>query len=151
MTEIVHPRAQEIEAIIEAIKELKVRYWYCVDNKLWQELADCFAEDAVADYPNGKRQGRGAVAEFLQRTLGRGPVIHKGQNPEIVVTGDTLARGTWEAIVSMTDARTGSEVEIQTFYEDEYCKEQGKWKIRSTSMRVVPAEGSKQDGQTRTP
>ena len=29
----------------EAIKELKARYWYCIERKLWNELPDLFTED----------------------------------------------------------------------------------------------------------
>ena len=35
---------------IEAIKKLKARYLRCVDNRLWDEMNECFAEDVVADY-----------------------------------------------------------------------------------------------------
>ena len=44
---------------IEAIKKLKAKYWRCIDKKLWDELEDCFVEDAVADYrKNLNFQGR---------------------------------------------------------------------------------------------
>ena len=38
-------RIQALEDV-EAIKRLKHRYWRCLDLKLWDELAGCFAPDA---------------------------------------------------------------------------------------------------------
>ncbi len=35
---------------IEAIKQLKARCLHSVDNRLWDEMNECFTEDAVADY-----------------------------------------------------------------------------------------------------
>ena len=35
---------------IEAIKNLKARSLRSVDNRLWDEMNECFAEDVVADY-----------------------------------------------------------------------------------------------------
>jgi hypothetical protein len=33
---------------IEAIKQLKYRYFRCLDSKRWAELAECFAPDATS-------------------------------------------------------------------------------------------------------
>ena len=49
---------------IEAIKNAMARYWRCLDDKLWDELPDCFTEDVIADYgqPGWRQEGRGAVS-----------------------------------------------------------------------------------------
>ena len=76
---------------IEAIKKLKAKYWRCIDKKLWDELEDCFVEDAVADYgKNLNFQGRKAIIQFLKDNLGSDSVItvHQGHNPEIEITSD---------------------------------------------------------------
>src|SRR5262249_22591183 len=39
---------------IEAIKQLKYRYLRCLDQKLWDEMADVFTADCVAAYSGGK-------------------------------------------------------------------------------------------------
>ncbi|MBW1687665.1 MAG: nuclear transport factor 2 family protein, partial [Deltaproteobacteria bacterium] len=41
-------RIQRLEDI-EAIRKLKINYWNSVDNKLWDELASCFAEESVLE------------------------------------------------------------------------------------------------------
>ena len=48
---------------IEAIKNAMARYWRCLDDKLWDELPDCFTEDVIADYgqPGWRQEGRGAL------------------------------------------------------------------------------------------
>jgi ketosteroid isomerase-like protein len=47
----------------EEIKKLKARYWYYVDNKQWDNLADCYVEDVVFESPQlGKMEGRDFIA-----------------------------------------------------------------------------------------
>ncbi len=52
---------------IEAIKRVKYRYIRCLDQKLWDEMATCFTDDAIAAYSGGKYryEGRDAILEFL--------------------------------------------------------------------------------------
>ena len=47
---------------IEAIKRLKYKYMRCLDNKLWDEMAECFAEDATCSYSGGKYEFSGREA-----------------------------------------------------------------------------------------
>ena len=37
-------------ATLEEIRQVKYRYLRCVDQKLWDEIADVFTPDATADY-----------------------------------------------------------------------------------------------------
>src|SRR6266478_2905562 len=90
-------RIQALEDI-EAIKRLKHRYWRCLDLKLWDELAGCFAPDASVDYGEGRYrfQGVEAIMRFLTQSLGResGALgVHHGGHPEIELTGATTAHG----------------------------------------------------------
>ena len=39
---------------IEAIKRVKYKYLRCLDQKLWEEMAEVFTDDAVAAYSGGK-------------------------------------------------------------------------------------------------
>jgi len=135
-------RVYVIRKTLEGIN-VKTKYWHCIDNKLWDEVAGCFAEDSVADYPDKKSQGKEAIADYLKNTLGRGPVAHEGYKPSIEISSDTKAKGTWEANVSMTDVTTDTEIRLHVFYEDEYAKEKGEWKIGSTKMRIVSMERPK--------
>lgn len=125
---------------IEAIKKLKAKYWRCIDKKLWDELEDCFVEDAVADY--GKKlnfQGRKAIIQFLKDNLGSDSVItvHQGHNPEIEITSDTTARGIW-ALHDYLVFQPNITINGWGHYEDEYVKQNGEWKkksIKETRLR----------------
>jgi len=124
---------------VEAIKRLKHKYFRCLDCKLWDELAECFVEDATTSYTDGKYSlsGVDAIIGFLKKSLGATSVLstHQGHQPEIDITSDTTAKGIWtsEAGLIITD-RNVSTREVN-FYHDEYVKIGGQWKIRHTGYR----------------
>ena len=128
---------------VEAIKKLKAKYWRCVDKKLWDEIADCFTRDAVADYgANMERlKGRKAIVKFLKDSLGRDSVItaHRGHNPEIDIKSDRAAAGTW-ALSDFIIMEPNTRRRGWGFYEDEYVKERGQWRKKSTKMRCLLEE-----------
>ena len=120
---------------IEAIKRLKYKYLRTLDSKLWDELAECFTEDATAAYSGGRYsfQGRDAIMKFLKKGLGHTIIsMHHGHHPEIEISNDTTARGIWalEDYVIITQANMG--LGGAAFYQDEYVKVNGEWKIKST-------------------
>ncbi len=133
--EEIEARVRRLEDL-EAIKKLKAKYWRCIDRKLWDELAECFTEDAAADYgPDIKLKGREAIVDFLKGSLGAAKVVtsHVGQRPEIELTSDSNATGTWwlnDFIVMQPNVKRRG----YAFYEDEYVKSNGKWKKKSTRL-----------------
>jgi len=127
---------------IEAIKKLKAKYFRCLDKKLWNEIEDCFVEDAAADYgPDIKLQGRKAIINFLKNTLGQGSFIsaHQGHNPEIEITSDTTARGIW-VLNDHLIIKTIATLNGWGYYDDEYVKENGEWKKKSTKITRILEE-----------
>jgi hypothetical protein len=58
--------------------------------------------------------------------------MHHGHHPEIELTSETTARGTWylEDTVFFRDA--DMVLRGAAFYDDVYVKQDGRWKIRST-------------------
>src|SRR3954469_7128196 len=126
---------------MELIKRLKYKYARCLDQKLWDEIADCFTPDAVAAYSGGgySFEGRDAIVDFLRRSMGAETFhsSHKMHHPEIDLTGPDTARGVWalDDVVIMTDF----ELTIRgcSFYEDEYVKRAGAWRIRRTGYKRV--------------
>ncbi|NQT48536.1 MAG: nuclear transport factor 2 family protein, partial [Chloroflexi bacterium] len=93
-------RLEDIEAIkqdIEAIKRVKYKYFRCLDSKLWDEMKECFTEDATTDYRSGTWtfQGVDAIVQFLEESLLHQNSVHQGHHPEIEITSDTTARGVW--------------------------------------------------------
>ena len=59
---------------LEAIKRVKYKYQRCIDSKQFDELAECFTEDATAAYDSGKfsANGREAVLELVPRHVAIG-------------------------------------------------------------------------------
>ena len=142
------PKLAELESRIkvlediEAIKKLKAKYWRCCDKKLWKELEECFTEDATADYfPNMHFEGREAIIQFLKDNLGPDHMItaHGGHNAEIEITSDTTARGIW-ALNDLVIIQPGTRMRGYGHYEDEYVKENGQWKKKSSKQTRILEE-----------
>lgn len=126
---------------IEAIKRLKYKYFRCLDSKLWDEMAECFAEDATTDYADGKLrfQGVEAVMRFLKEAMNRATLltIHQAHHPEIEITSDTTAKGVWEFYDYLIDAQANTSVRGAAFIREEYVKQRGEWKIKSTGYTRI--------------
>jgi len=124
---------------IELIKRLKYRYMRCLDQKLWDEMADCLTEDAVASYSAGKYayEGRDAILEFFRRSMGSTSFLssHRVHHPEIDLTGAATATGTWALEDVVIDAQRDFGLRGAAFYVDEYAKEGGVWRIRRTAYK----------------
>ena len=124
---------------IEAIKRLKYRYMRCIDEKRWEELAECFAEDATVSYSGGRYsfEGRDAVMKFLVDSMDRDSFLssHRVSQPEIELTGETTATGIWALEDTVIDTQFEFTLRGAAFYRDEYRKIDGQWKIRSTGYQ----------------
>ena len=96
---------------VDAIKEIKSEYWYCIDKKLWDGLADCFTEDGILEYvPSSlKLQGGKEIGQNLAGTLGSLITVHQGQNARIEITSDTTAKGTWAFCDFIVDNQANTE------------------------------------------
>jgi hypothetical protein len=136
---------------LEAIRQLKYRYFRALDLKRWDELADCFTADATVSYGAGRYsfQGRDAILGFLRGALSaeRGTVgLHHGHHPEIVLTGPGSARGTWALHNYLLNEREHRGVRMACVYEDRYVKEGGTWRIAHTGyVPVFHEEWSRDD------
>jgi hypothetical protein len=127
---------------VESIKRLKYRYWRHLDLKQWDELADCFAADATVSYGDGRYRFAGvdAIMRFLRESLARetGSVtIHHGHHPEIELTGETSARGRWALYNYLFNDGQRRGVRIGAFYDDEYVKIGGEWKLQSVGYTTL--------------
>lgn len=127
---------------VEAIKRLKYRYWRCLDTKAWDELAECFAEDATVSYGGGEYRfaGREAIMAFLSEALGResgAHGVHHGHHPEIELTSPATARGRWGLYNYLLNPTRQRGVREAAFYEDEYVKIGGRWLLRHTGYTYL--------------
>ncbi|HZN12648.1 MAG TPA: nuclear transport factor 2 family protein [Acidimicrobiales bacterium] len=121
---------------IEAIKRVKYKYVRCLDQKLWDEIVDCFTEDAVAAYSGGKYhfEGRDAIVAFLVESMGAEDFLsaHRVTQPEIDLVGTDRATGTWGLVDEVLVKQHSVRVRGAAFYSDEYVKVGGQWRIART-------------------
>jgi hypothetical protein len=127
---------------LEAIKQLKYRYWRHLDLKQWDDLARLFVPDATVAYGDGKYRFRGVdqIIRFLRESLGEqtGSVtVHHGHHPEIELTSETAARGTWALYNYMYNLKQKRSLRIGAYYNDEYLKVDGVWKLKHIGYRTI--------------
>lgn len=122
---------------IRAVKRLQHASAHYAEAGLWEDLADLFAENAVARLPSGTLTGKAAIRAHLLDDVGRGRLgLEPGRlNTELVLSpvvtldpGRVRARGRWHRL-----AMTGQHGEHAEWsggiFENEYVLEGGVWKI----------------------
>ena len=111
---------------LEAIKRLKYKYLRCLDLKRWDELAECFSEDATSAYSGGKFafEGRDAIMDFLRKAMGADSFLssHTVHHPEIELTSESTATGIWALHDVVIETRADIVIRGAAFYRDEYVK-----------------------------
>ena len=132
-------RIQVIEDV-EAIKKLKAKYFNSIDRKCWNELAECFCEDAVWESIKRKVKidGAEAIVKFITSIDDGDHIInaHQGHNPAIEITSADTAKGLWELSHYREDKKEKYQEQSAAFYEDIYIKDNGTWKIKSS--KIIP-------------
>lgn len=132
---------------IEAIKQLKARYQRAVDTKDWELMRSVLAPDAQSVYSDGKYsfEGREDIVEFLAAGLGTPEIqsMHHAHTPEIELTGETTAKGTWYLEDFVLSARPsdgaphGTVMHGTGIYHDDYVKLDGAWHIARTGYERI--------------
>jgi hypothetical protein len=128
-------------AELEAIRRVKYAYFRTLDLKEFDALGELLTGDATASYEDGRTrlEGRTAVVAWLKEVLGDPGIVteHHGHHPEIVLTSDATAEGTWylqdRVIVPAADLEIGG----TAFYADRYQKTGEGWQIAHTGYTRV--------------
>jgi hypothetical protein len=119
------------------VKRLQRAYGYYLDQGLWDELANLFAEDATLEIGlDGVYSGRDRIREYFyvlgdgRHGLPRGALNeHMQLMPVVTVAPDGLtAKGRWRDII-MAGQLGEYAVWGEGPFENEYVKEDGVWKI----------------------
>ena len=78
---------------IEAIKQLKARYFRFLDTKQWDDWGMVFTEDVVMEVPEADmvNNGRAEVVGNVSAALAGTTTTHHGHMPEIDITGPDTA------------------------------------------------------------
>jgi len=141
---------------VEAIKQLKARYFRFLDLKRWPEWGEVFTEDArldtTQDAPQALVSGRAAIVEMVSRAVGQAVTVHHGHMPEIEIVGPESARGIWamEDYLEFPGSPPALVVHGRGHYHEEYEKgADGAWRIKSLRLerlllihngrRLIPA------------
>ncbi|WP_038170534.1 nuclear transport factor 2 family protein [Tomitella biformata] len=85
-------------ADIEAIMQLKARYFRLMDTKDWDGLVSVFTADVVIDMTETGGAITRSVDEympFLRANIEQVTTVHHGHTPEIALTSSTTATGLW--------------------------------------------------------
>ena len=134
---------QRLRAVedIEAIRALKARYLWCCDRKDPAGMRACFADGPVhIDYGVvGTFDHADALVKVFTELGCHDYMVemHHGVNPQIEVIDNTSARGTWGLHYFLINTQAHSLTQLGGYYEDEYRKEKGAWKISRTRFVVT--------------
>jgi hypothetical protein len=125
----------------DAIRSLKARYFASCDMKDTEGMRDCFVSGAVRiDYGRiGVFDHRDQLVEIFSQ-LGCHPHIvemHHGVNPDITVLDEQNARGKWGLHYQMINTQDKTITQLGAYYDDEYRKVDGIWKISATRCVVT--------------
>lgn len=126
----------------EAIQRLQNIYGYYIDNRMWGELADLFADDGASMEigQRGNYIGKARIFRFLRDVLGGGrwgllkhEIINHIQLQMVLTLDDDgrSAKARCRAIVQgNSPPGSGKMLWAEGVYENEYVKEGDAWKIR---------------------
>lgn len=125
---------------LEAIRQLKARYFLACDSKDGAAMRDCFvAGEVLIDYGAiGLFRDRDALVELFERLAGHAHIVemHHGVNPRIELIDAQHARASWGLHFQQIDTRAHRLTQLGGRYDDAYRKQDGAWKIARTRFVV---------------
>ena len=129
---------------IEEIRQLKARYFRCLDTKDWTGLAAVFAPDGVLDHRSAEMDhtvtGAHAIADAIEKAVAPAITVHHGHMSEIEFLSPTRARGIWamEDKLWWPEGFRTKHIHGYGHYHEEYAYLENEWKIalnRLTRLR----------------
>ena len=124
---------------VEAIKQLKARYFRTMDTKDWDAMREVFATDVVVDVSGegaGVFEGVDNFLAMLIPTLTDVVTVHHGHMPEITLTSETTAAGIWamEDHLWWPEGSALSTLHGYGHYHETYERIDGDWRIKTTRL-----------------
>jgi hypothetical protein len=151
----------EMLLAIEAIRQLKARYFRCMDLKDFDGVAATFAADATfgakslktsadgASLADFEVSGRAAIMERITARTRTADIMHHGHMPEIEITGPDSARGIFAMEAShwvIEDDRATAVVRSFGYYHDTFSRRDGRWQTQTSMLVLVRADVERQPG-----
>jgi hypothetical protein len=131
------------------IERLQYAYGYFIDNRMFREMADLFADEGawIEIGGRGRYQGKERIHRFLHQVIGEGRwglakdevINHVQQQFLITVDPDrqrAWARGRAE-VQGNSPPGTPHFLLADGIYENEYVRENGQWKILGLTVTMT--------------
>jgi uncharacterized protein (TIGR02246 family) len=124
---------------IEAIKQLKARYFRLMDTKDWDGMAQVFAPDVQIDMTGEDGTVHSGVDDFmpyLRQNIADVVTVHHGHMPEITLLSETTARGIWAMEDKLWWPEGSPLVHLHGYghYHETYEKADGQWRIKTLKL-----------------
>ena len=134
---------------LEAIRQLKARYFRLMDTKQWDAWRELFTEDFRGLYrgphPDISYASREEFIASNREILEPLVTVHHGHMPEITLTGPDTATGIW-AMYDRVEM-PGNRFEGYGHYHEQYRKTDGEWRISAITLtRLCIAPLGSRDG-----
>ena len=136
---------------IEAIKTLKHQYIRTMTLGLWDEFDSLVTDDIKSSYSDGKYsfKDKKELLDFLKAAHAEGsPIVSTWMvgMPEISFISDSSAVAKWGFEHYSLIKPAELDLSMFAYYDDEYIKVDGQWKICKTGyQRVIEQEASRKD------
>ena len=137
---------------VQAIKELKSKYFRALDTKNWDELETTMTPNISTAYSNGKLvfHGPKEITNYFKESMPHTEItLHQGHNPVIWFESDTVAYGKWylqdNLIFAEGNPYCGTQIQGSAIYTDKYVKVDGQWLIEDTGYLRVYEESFQRD------
>src|SRR6516165_5378852 len=121
---------------IEAIRQLKARYFRTMDTRDWAGMRQVFTDDVIVDTSaagGSLVKGADNFMTFLQDALRGAVTVHQGHMPEIQLTSPRRATGIW-ALNDIVIWPNGTRLDGYGHYHETYEKVGGEWRIKSSTL-----------------
>jgi hypothetical protein len=143
--------ANEELLAIEHIRQLKARYFRCIDTKDWEGFRQVFAPDVVMDIsqdvPGCILTDREKVVAMVSAGLTGCVSVHHGHCPEIEITSDTTAKGIWAMEDKLRWAAADAPITAlhgYGHYIESYERIAGRWHIKTLKLSRLRVDVDKQ-------
>ena len=139
----------------ESIARLMYRYVRALEERNWDAWADCFTEDATAQFMPAPgeaeaevHRGRAHLRDWVGGALEGAYVVIRVSMPVIEFLDDTHARGDWAQVERLAFPEGPlREATYYGYYHDTYEKgADGHWRISSVAMSRIRHDIVQRDG-----
>ncbi len=138
---------------IEAIRQLKAKYFYGLDHRDWEMWRrEVFAPDAALHVPEFRAEPftpLDQLIDYVRESTADQVSVHHGHTPIIEVTSDTTATGIWVMEDRLYRSKEHPLYDGSTFlhgfghYRETYVKLDCGWRIQTTQLTRLRVEMTK--------